>query len=85
MSLRPNPVVGTSGIEDREQGGADLLGRNPIRIQALKFSTDPKEKLEKVTRRQLEIVGNTTLHSPLSESGPKMLQELQSQDGPAWE
>ena len=51
MSLRPNPVAGTSGIEDREQGGVDLLGRNPIRTQVLKFSTDPKEKLEKVKNR----------------------------------
>lgn len=85
MSLKPNPVAGTSGIEDREQRGVDLLGRNPIRTQVLKFSTDPKEKLEKVTRRQLEMVGNTTLHSPLLESGPKMHQELQSQNGPAWE
>lgn len=89
------PGVGGSEFKTKHSGwyfwdrtgsrGADLLGRNPIRIQVLKFSTDPKEKLEKVTRRQLGIVGNTTLHPHYQSQAPKVLQELRSQDGPAWE
>lgn len=62
-------MAGTSGIETVSRG-VDLLGRNPIRTQVLKFSTDPKEKLDKVTQRQLRIVGNTTLHPHYQSQAP---------------